>query len=408
LTVDQSNLATMSGMVKQEQPKLEDTNMALYGSKVMTDLKKGAAETEPAWKDAGKAVGIQVWRIEKFKVVAWPKDQYGSFYNGDAYIILETYKDKDDKGKELDKLKYDIYFWLGKQSTQDERGTAAYKTVELDDLLDGQAHQHRVVESKESKHFLQLFSTLHIMEGGVGTGFNHVKPKEYKHRLLAVLGQKARFVKVQQVPLKRESLNDGEVFILDGGETLWQWQGKSATIWEKQKANELTERLVSSRNGKAKKKVLESTDDDNDFWTLLGGKGPIAAAGDKKAAAGGADAKGDTHNESWGAGTTKSLFQVKPVAGKPPTFTQIGKAGDKVTRSQLDSKNVYALLLQHGDKEHHIFMWVGKQAGKESTRHSMIWGVEFLKAQKLDDNWPISRVIEGNKRDAGFGKVLDG
>lgn len=36
-----------------------------------------AAEKEPAWENAGKSVGLQIWRIEKFKVVAWPKEEYG-------------------------------------------------------------------------------------------------------------------------------------------------------------------------------------------------------------------------------------------------------------------------------------------------------------------------------------------
>ncbi|KAK3716428.1 hypothetical protein QZH41_008757, partial [Actinostola sp. cb2023] len=64
-------------------------------------------------------------------VTDWPKEDYGKFYNGDSYIILNTYK----KDKDHDALLYDIHFWIGKHSTQDEYGTAAYKTVELDTLV---------------------------------------------------------------------------------------------------------------------------------------------------------------------------------------------------------------------------------------------------------------------------------
>ena len=37
---------------------------------VRLQVKKGSAETEPAWKGAGQKVGMQIWRIVKFKVRA--------------------------------------------------------------------------------------------------------------------------------------------------------------------------------------------------------------------------------------------------------------------------------------------------------------------------------------------------
>lgn len=54
-----------------------ETNIANLGSDLEKKVRQAAAETEAAWKNAGKAVGLQIWRIEKFQVKSWPKDQYG-------------------------------------------------------------------------------------------------------------------------------------------------------------------------------------------------------------------------------------------------------------------------------------------------------------------------------------------
>ena len=64
---------------------------------------------------------MQVWRIEKFKVVAW-KD-VGSFFSGDSFIVLHTFKPKENRfqeKKDKDKLSWNIHFWLGLETTQDE------------------------------------------------------------------------------------------------------------------------------------------------------------------------------------------------------------------------------------------------------------------------------------------------
>ncbi|KAK6994563.1 gelsolin-like protein 2, partial [Biomphalaria glabrata] len=126
-----------------------------------------------------------------FKVTPWPKEDYGKFYDGDSYIVLNTYK---ESGKE--QFLYDVHFWIGKYSTQDEYGTAAYKTVELDTYLDDVPIQHREVQGFESNLFKSYFKTIELLKGGAASGFKNVKPAEYRPRLLHFHGEKKNiFVK---------------------------------------------------------------------------------------------------------------------------------------------------------------------------------------------------------------------
>lgn len=144
------------GATDKAQPSWQDTNMALFGSDLETKIKAAAAEGEVQWVGpprAGTAKGLQVWRIEKFKVVPCPQARHGEFYTGDSYIVLNTYC--PDPRTNPDRLAWDVHFWIGSESTQDEYGTAAYKTVELDDFLGRKAVQFREVQDHESKRFLR-------------------------------------------------------------------------------------------------------------------------------------------------------------------------------------------------------------------------------------------------------------
>jgi len=263
----------MTGLVKPKEYKFEDSNIALLGSDLNHKIRTAAAQTETAWTGAGKEVGIQIWRIEKFKVVAWPKQNYGSFFDGDAFIVLNTFKEKPDSPK----LSYDLHFWLGKFCTQDEAGTAAYKTVELDDLLSGAAHQHRDVMGYESEMFLNYFgSHLRIMSGGVGSGFTHVEAEKYQPRLMHLRQTiKQKHVRLTQVDLNCDELNEGDVFILDAGLTIYQFNGKGAQMMAKRKGGEICRTFKEERKSAPTIIVVEQYDNDGDskaFWKLLGGE----------------------------------------------------------------------------------------------------------------------------------------
>jgi len=115
--------------------------------------------------------GIEIWRVEQFKVVSVPKNTYGSFYNGDSYIVLKVLSLNEflafplswlltqttQTYKVADHLAWNVHFWLGDSTSQDEAGTAAYKTVELDDFLGGRPVQYREISGHESQLFLSYF-----------------------------------------------------------------------------------------------------------------------------------------------------------------------------------------------------------------------------------------------------------
>jgi len=362
-------------MLKDTQIKLEDSNIANYGSKEHKDTKVAAAKTEAAWKGAGQKVGIEIWRIEKFNVVAWPKEKYGSFFMGDSYIVLNTYKNPGS-----DALKYNVHFWLGKDTSQDEMGTAAYKTVELDDLLGDLPVQYREVQGYESPEFLGLFKKVTILAGGVDSGFNHIKPTEYKPRLMHFKGNKEN-CRVTEVALGWKSLNDGDVFLLDNGLELIIWNGKTAGIHEKRKAQELTNALRDERNGKPVVKILDGLEDHEGFWKTLGGKpsaGQIAPATPD-------DVKVDN---------TKALYQLSDATGDLK-LTEISKGSAK--RSSLKTEDVFIL-----DIGHTVYSWIGKGTTKKERANAIKYATDYLKKQGKPAYTPVVRVLEGAEPAAFF------
>lgn len=71
------------------------------------------AVQHPEFERAGQKQGLQVWRVENFDLVPVPENLYGGFYSGDAYLILNTIKQRSGN------LQYDLHFWLGESTDMD-------------------------------------------------------------------------------------------------------------------------------------------------------------------------------------------------------------------------------------------------------------------------------------------------
>ena len=278
-------------------------------------------------------------------------------------------------------LERTIFFWLGAESSQDEMGVAAYKTVELDESLGGEPKQCRETQGHETDEFLAMFKGgVQYLEGGVATGFKKVDREAFQTRLLHIKGR--RNIRTQQVPLDPKSMNEGDVFILDAGRKIFQWNGKTASRVEKTKALEVTKQLRDQeRGGNAKITIIESgKGDDSAFWETFGVAKP------SKIAAEGAD---DEEHQRAQAASIK-LYRVSDGSGKVVVQEVETRP---LTQALLDTQD--AFILDTGPSG--IFAWVGKGATKEEKMAAMGNATSFIKQKGYPDWTPISRIVEGGE-----------
>lgn len=355
----------MSGLRKAKKYDWKDSNLALFGSDTEKNVKKASAETEPAWKGCGQELGLQIWRIVKFKVTHWDKNDYGKFYDGDSYIILNTYKNPG----EVD-LEYDLHFWIGQHSTQDEYGTAAYKTVELDTLLDDKPVQHREVQGHESQRFKSYFPHFSTMAGGAETGFNRVRPQEFTKRLLHFHGDRKQ-VDIKEVPCTRKSLKSDDVFILDLGLQLYLWLGSTCNKDEKFRATQYIAQLKSER-GKAEAESLDEDDiqQTHDFFRQLPDE----------------DMEADDDDEE--DDSVPSMHRLSDASGSMDFSTVME---GELLQSGLDSNDVFIV-----DTTKAVFVWVGKGASIDERRNAMTYAHNYLMKSK-HALIPISVISEGRE-----------
>ncbi|KAJ8509794.1 hypothetical protein OPV22_000228 [Ensete ventricosum] len=322
---------------------------------------------DPAFQGAGQKVGTEIWRIENFQPVPLPKSDYGKFYSGDSYISLQTTSGKGGYG-------YDIHFWIGKDSSQDEAVTAAIKTVELDAVLGGRAVQHRELQGFESDKFLSYFKPCIIpLEGGFTSGFKKPEEQKFETRLYICKGK--RVAKIKQVPFARSSLNHDDVFILDTEKKIYQFNGANSNVQERAKALEVIQHLKDEyHDGTCDVAIiddgkLQAESDSGEFWVLFGGFAPIG----KKVF------------------TEDDLdLETTPVKIYSVTGGQLKLEEDNPSKALLENNKCY--LLDCGAE---IFVWVGRVTQVDDRKAASKAAEDFIIDQNRPKMTRITQVIQG-------------
>jgi hypothetical protein len=405
---------------------LEESNLAYIGSDQDKAARQAAAALEVHWEGAGETEGVEIWRVENtrnrhdvpvFGIHKWPKERHGEFYTGacvntytqrrdfhcarrhvyvcvwtlilisiiykgDSYIVLLT-------SKEHDKLVWDIFFWIGAHSTQDEYGVVSYKAQELDQLLGDAPVQHRLLEGHESSQFSEIFGgNIKVLDGGIEGGFRHVDA-DSGHELQIIPTRLFRVHRAHhvtrsfQVPLSCASLNDGDSFLLDAGNTIYTWFGSQSSPFEKERTAQMAHNLAKERHGHARVKV-DVKDDEEEFWNLLGGRGEIQALSPDD----------DAEEEPF-------EFETKMYV--------LSDSGGNITISEVpaDKSNLVSGDVCLIDAGSQVYVWIGKDSSKREHQVSMLVVEKHLKAMGRANTTTVTRALEGQEsRCRGFQNVL--
>ncbi|XP_015271373.1 PREDICTED: gelsolin isoform X2 [Gekko japonicus] len=305
---------------------------------------------------AGREPGLQIWRIERFDLVPVPRNMYGEFFTGDAYVVLNTIRQRSGN------LQYDLHFWLGDQCSQDESGAAAIFTVQLDDYLGGKAVQHREVQGHESSTFLGYFKpAIRYKAGGVASGFRHVVPNEVTiQRLLQIKGRRA--VRATEVPVGWDSFNTGDCFILDLGSNIHQWCGSQSNRFERLKATQVAKGIRDNeRSGRARVYVIDEGAEREEMLQVLGPKPSLGES---------------TSDDQQADASNRRLAKLYKVSNGAGTMA-VSLVADENPFSQAALNSDDCFILDHGT-DGKIFVWKGKTANAEERKAALKTASEFI------------------------------
>jgi len=337
-------------------------------------LQRKMAVIDPVFLPLTEAgVKFRVWRIQKLQLVQVAEADWGKFYSGDCYLVFDGRYAGDH-----------IYYWIGRDSSQDEQAVAAIKAVELDNLFSGQPVQHREVMGNESEAFRKLFQGGVIcLVGGVEGGLRQVTlTSQQSARLFQVGGGKVPILR--QVELDWANINHGDTFVLDAGKLIFIWSGESSSGSERLAAAALANKL-RDRVGEDIVHLTDGQEEDLDEDEL--------AVWSKHLPLEKRDLVTPADNDRRLSTIVKEeicLYRCSDITGN--LTTTLVHSGN-LQQEQLDSDDAFIIDAANLG----IWIWLGRRSNNNERSMAINTGLKFIEEKKLSKNTRITKVFMGGE-----------
>lgn len=199
-----------------------------------------------------------------------------------------------------------------------------------------------------------------------------------------------RYPRIFSVPMVADSVNEGDVFILDMNKKIYMWPGKDCNVNEKMKALEIITNIAKFERHLDCEICfpLEDAKIDEEFWGHLGGKPAVIKP-----------ATPDNENDPEGDDLKYSFYKISNDTGK---LQCIEIKERPLMRTHLDTNDTFVLEVHKS-----VMIWIGKQANVEEKKNALIIGKSFVKAHNKPKGTRVSRIVE-NAEDAYFRSFFNG
>ncbi|GAB1294795.1 Villin-like protein [Apodemus speciosus] len=320
---------------------------------------------------------LQIWITENPKMLPLPERAHGNFFEECCYVVLHV----PQSPKATQGGSSDLHYWIGKEAGAEAREAAVSFVQRLQEDLGDQTVLRQESQGHESDCFHSYFHPGVIYrKGGRASALKLAETSMYNvQRLLHIRGRK--HVSATEVALSWNSFNKGDIFLLDLGKVMIQWNGPKASISEKARALTLTRSLRDrERGGRAQIGVVDAENEATDLMrimeTVLGRRsGSLCASVPRNSV----------------SQLQKGNVRLYHVCEKGTDLVVQELATRPLTQDLLQEDGCY-LLDQGGFK---IYMWHGRKSSPQEKTAALSRAVGFIQAKGYPNYTNVEVVNDG-------------